>query len=84
MKKNFTVFAICSFVLSVLIFGFSYVLYHYTTADGHFTSQWSPEPGKPLVTELFAILGVLFLFCGLAGLLVRIVFFRKGGEKDKG
>ena len=75
MKKRLTIFAICSFILALLIFIWSYVLYHYTLPTGGFTTQWQPAPAKPLVTELFAILGVGFLFCSLASLLARVVFF---------
>ena len=42
---------------------------------GGFTSEWQAIPAKPLVTELFAILGVGFLFCSLASLLARVMFF---------
>ena len=83
MKKNLTIFSACSFVLALLIFLFSYFLYHYTSPDGGFGSQWYPEPGKPLVTDLFAILGVHFLFLSIAGILARLVFFG-GGRKDDG
>ena len=81
MKKNLTIFSLCSLIASLGIFGFSYALFHHLSADGCFTREWLEEPTKPLVTELFAILGVLFLFTGLVSLLVRLVFFRDGGEK---
>lgn len=83
MKKNLTIFAVCSIILALSIFGFSYMLFHHLTADGVFTSEWCEEPGKPLVTELFAILGVMFLFSGLVSLLARLVFFRDSGKKDE-
>ena len=75
MRKRLTVFGICSFILAVLIFIWSYILYHHALPTGGFTSEWQAIPAKPLVTELFAILGVGFLFCSLASLLARVVFF---------
>ena len=83
MKKKISVFTICSFLLAVLIFCFSYLLFHHLSPEGRFTLQWYEEPAKPLVTELFAVLGVQFLFLGLAGALARFVFFgeRKNGKK---
>ena len=84
MKKKLGVFSICSYIASVSIFVFSYVLFHHMTPEGSFTSVWCEEPGKPLVTELFAILGVLFLFSGLISTLARVVFFGKGCGMNKG
>lgn len=81
MRKRLTVFSVCCVLIAVLIFLFAYTLYHHMTPDGIFTSEWCAEPGKPLVTELFADLGVLFLFGGLAGLLARLVFFAGRAEK---
>jgi len=79
MKKKLRVFAICSLIASLAIFVFSYILFHHMTPEGNFTSTWCDEPGKPLVTVLFAILGVLFLFSGLISTLARFVFFGKSG-----
>ena len=66
-----------SFALALSIFIFSYILYHYTLPGGAFTTVWQPEPGKPLVTLLFAVWGVMFLFAGVMSLLVGRIFFGK-------
>ena len=80
MRKNIRIFALCSLALALAVFCFSYVLYHYTLPGGSFTSQWQPQPGKPLVTVLFAILGVMFLFAAITGFVVSCVVVRKSGE----
>ena len=49
-------------VTALGVFMFSYFLYHYVTADLRISPVWLAEPQKPMVTWLFAILGVFFLF----------------------
>ena len=75
MKKKIKTLSVCCFVLALAIFAFSYILYHYTMPGGGFTAVWQPEPGKPMVTWLFAIWGVMFLFAGVMSLLVGRIFF---------
>lgn len=75
MKKKCQTLAVWSFGLALGIFLFSYILYHYTLPGGAFTLVWQPEPGKPFVTLLFALWGVMFLFAGVMSLLVGRIFF---------
>ena len=75
MKKKLFILSICSFILAAAIFVFSYFLYHYMGPDGVWTSVWSPTPGKPYVTLLFAIWGVTFLFSSVMSALSAIIFF---------
>ena len=78
MKKKFQKLSLWSLVLALAIFVFSYFLYHYMTPDGTFTVVFQTEPGKPLVTELFSILGTLFLFSSiLSGMIAKIFFPEK-------
>lgn len=79
MKQKCKKLSACSFLLAVLIFAISYVLYHYTIPGGAFTVVWQPQPGKPWITLLFAIWGVMLLFAGVMSLLVGRIFF--GDEK---
>ncbi len=76
MKKKFRILSLCSFCVSVLIFIVSYYMYHYLTPNG-FTSVWQAEAGKPFITELFAILGVLFLFGSIFSFIISVIFFPK-------
>ena len=78
MKKKFQKLSLWSLVLALAIFVFSYFLYHYVTPTGAITTVFQKEPGKPLVTELFSILGTLFLFGGIfSGMVARIFFPEK-------
>ena len=77
MKKKCNILALWSFALALGIFVFSYILYHYVTPDGLFTSVFRFEPGKPLVTLLFSAWGVMFLFAGVMSLLVGRIFFKE-------
>lgn len=81
MKKKCNRLAIWSFGLALIILGISYLLFHYTLPGGAFTTVWQPQPGKPLVTLLVAVWGVLFLFAGVMSLLVGHIFFGDEGRK---
>ena len=77
MRKKCNILALCSFVLALAIFSFSYYLYHYTLPDGGFTAVYQTEPGKPLITLLFSIWGVTFLFASVMSLLIGRIFFKE-------
>ena len=77
MKKKFQTLSLWSLVLALAIFVFSYFLYHYVTPTGAFTTVYQQQPGKPLVTELFSILGTLFLFSGILSGMIAKIFFPK-------
>lgn len=76
MKKKFLILSRWSFALAFGIFLFSYCLFHYMTSDGTFTNVYQATACKPLVTLLFAIWGVLFLFSGVMSRLIAYIFFR--------
>ena len=76
MRKKCNILALCSFVLALAIFEFSYLLYHHLGPDG-FTLQYLTEPSKPMVTWLFAIWGTQFLFAGFMSLLIGRIFFKE-------
>lgn len=48
------------FGMALGTFGVAYTIYHYVTCEG-FTREKQFEPGKPMVTLLFGVLGVDFL-----------------------
>ena len=77
MRKKFNILSLCSFALALGIFAFSFYLYHFVAPDGAFTTIWQPEPGKPMVTLLFGIWGVTFLFASVMSLLIGAIFFRE-------
>ena len=75
MKKKCNILAVCCFVLAMAIFAFSYILYHHTLPGGGFTAVWQSTPGKPMVTLLVAIWGVMFLFSSVMSALSALIFF---------
>ena len=77
MRKKFNRLALWSFLISLAIFIFSYILYHYTLPDGGFTAICQAEPGKPMVTWLFAIWGTHFLFASVISLVIGRIFFKE-------
>lgn len=78
--KKFYILSLCCIVLAVAIFLFSHFLYHYVTADFSLSPVYLTEMQKPMVTWLFAIWGVMFLFAGVFSLLVGLIFCR--GERQ--
>lgn len=76
MKQKFKKLSAWSFVLAVVLFALSFVLFHYLTDTG-FASTWQPEAGKPFVTEMVADLGVLFLFSGILCRMIAAIFYTK-------
>jgi len=60
---------------------FCYFLFHYATPDCSFTTVYQAVTNKPILTLLFAIWGVLFLFSGVMSCLIAYIFFNN--EKNK-
>jgi len=75
MKKKLILLSRWSFALALCIFAFAYLLFHYLSPDGTFTAVYQTAAAKPVVTLLFAIWGVLFLFTGVLSRLIAHIFF---------
>lgn len=74
MKQKFRKLSSWSFLLAVVLFALSFVLFHFLTDSG-FTTVWQPEAGKPFITEMVGDLSVLFFFCGILCRMIARVFF---------
>ena len=79
MRKKFLILSLCCLILALAIFAWTYCLYHYMSPEGIFTTVLRYEPGKPMVTYLFGVWGVCFLFASIMSLLVGLIF----GSKKK-
>lgn len=67
-----------SFALAAVLFAAAFILFHYMTPEMTFTMTFRKEPGRPLVSEMVAMLGVLFLFSSiLSGMIAKIFFSEK-------
>lgn len=75
MKKKLLILSACSFIIAIVIFIVSYLMYHHMGSNGHWLTQWQPSPGKPYITLLFSIWGVMFLFSSIMSALCAIIFF---------
>ena len=74
MKQKFKKLSIQCFVLALVLFGLSFVLFHFLTDSG-FTAVFQQEAGKPFVTEMTADLSVLFFFNGILCRMIAKIFF---------
>ena len=73
MKQKFKKLSSVSFVLALVLFALSFVLFHFLTDSG-FTTVFQQEAGKPFVTEMAADLSVLFLFSGILCQMIAKIF----------
>lgn len=82
MKRKCRKLSFALLVSAVIVFVIAYFFYHYLTPDG-FMSVWQPEPAKPYVTFLVAILGVLLLLSSIETFFVSSIFFGKEEKFSK-
>lgn len=78
-KKCFTM-AIASFALALVIYAFSYYLYHYLGPDGSFGTVFQTTPVKPLVTLYCGMWGVLHQFAAVISFMIGLIFFPKDNQ----
>lgn len=74
MKQKFKKLSSWCFLLAVVLFALSYVMFHFLTDSG-FTTVWHPEAGKPFITEMVGDLSVLFFFSGILCRMIAGIFF---------
>ena len=74
MKRKFKKLSNRCFVLALVLFALSFVLFHFLTDSG-FTTVFQQEAGKPFVTEMVADLSVLFFFSGILCRMIAKIFF---------
>ena len=77
MKQKLNKLSLWSFALALVNFVIAFVFYHFFTPGVGLTSVFHKEAGKPMVSLLFGVLGVDFLFAGCMSGLVRRIFFGK-------
>lgn len=72
--------AIASFALALVIYAFSYYLYHYLGPDGSFGTVFQTTPVKPLVTLYCGMWGVLHQFAAVISFMIGLIFFPKDNQ----
>ena len=70
-----------SLAITLVIYIFTYCLFHYLGPDKKFGRTFQKKPVKPLVTFYFGIWGVLHQFAAVTSFLAGLIFFP--GEKRK-
>lgn len=75
-KKNFQKLSLITLITGLIILIISYFTFHFVTDEG-ITLTWHPEAGKPYVTILIAIFGVLFIFSSAISFIISQVFFKE-------
>ncbi len=81
MRRKFRILALCSFILAIAIFLFTFQIFHHLTSEMTFAAERLDEPGKPFITFLFGVWGTMFLFSGVISLVIGEIFF--GEKKNK-
>ena len=76
-KKELLKLSWITAIIGVVVLLISYFCFHYVTDEG-ITLVWHPEAGKPYVTILIGIFGVLFMWTSAMSLLLALMF-----AKDK-
>lgn len=75
MRKKCNTLSLCCFIIGLVIFVIAYLLFHFLSPDGGFTTVFQQEAAKPVVTMLTGIFGVCFQFAAAMSLLIGKLFF---------
>jgi H+/Cl- antiporter ClcA len=75
-KRKLYKISLITFVIGLVILLITYFCFHYVTDEG-ITLVWHEEAGKPFVTFLLGMFGVLFIWSSVISLLISIVFCSK-------
>lgn len=75
-KKKIYKFSIITFAIGAIILLLTFFCFHFVTDDG-ITLIWHEEAGKPFVTYMLGVFGVLFVFSSIISLLISYIFGKK-------
>jgi len=74
MKKKFESLSFWSLILALSVFALTFFVYHFVTPEG-ITLVYHEEVGKPFVTHMLGILGILFLFSSITNMMIARIFY---------
>ena len=80
-KKLFN-FAFINFICGIFVLAVAFFFFHFVTDTG-ITTTFQQEAGKPFVTMLIGMFGVLFMFSSVTSIIIALVFFEKGKKEEK-
>ena len=72
-KKKLLKLSWMTAVIGLVVLLLAYFCFHYVT-DAGITLEWHAEAGKPFVTILIGVFGVLFMFTSVLSLLLAAIF----------
>ena len=76
MKKKLFKLSLITLIIGLAVMLIAYFFFHFVTDDG-ITLTWHPEAGKPFVTDMIGIFGVLFIWSSAMSFISSIIFFEK-------
>ena len=79
-KKQLQKLSLICLIIGVVVMLLTFYCFHFVTDDG-FTLTYHEEAGKPFVTDMLGIFGVLFLFS--SAMCMLIAYVKYGGKKDE-
>lgn len=78
-KKKLLQFSLITLIIGLCVLALAFFCFHFVTDEG-ITLVWHEEAGKPFVTEMIGIFGVLFMFASAISLISALLFFKSTDE----
>ncbi len=76
-KSNLRKLSLVCLIIGLAVMAIAYFFFHFVTDDG-ITLVWHPEAGKPFVTDMIGVFGVLFIWSSAMSFIASVIFFNKG------
>ncbi len=73
-KKSLQRLSLITLIIGLIVLAIAYYFFHFVTDSG-FTLTFHEEAGKPFVTDLIGIFGVLFIWSSAISFIFSLVFF---------
>lgn len=73
MKKKLLKLSLITLIIAIIVLIIAYFFFHFVGDEG--IREWQPEAGKPFVTDLIGMCGVLFLWSSAMSLILAITVF---------
>ena len=74
MKRKFLKLSLVSLLIGIVVLMAAYFCFHFFTDE--ITLVWHAEAGKPVVTFLIGVLGVLFVWASAMSAFISVIFFK--------
>jgi len=74
-RKNLMTLSVISGIVGLIVEAIAYFFFHFVTDTG--ITGWHEEVGKPFVTDMIGIFGVLLIFACVVFLMIALVCYPK-------